>query len=320
LIAHKGTLFINPSSGARRPPGEREAIRAEAAASGLEVVDIAPGLDLTELIRQQMDRGRRLFVAAGGDGTINHVVQPLVQHPEAVFGVVPIGTYNHFARDLGIPLDWREALEVIANGDMKQIDAGRINQRFFVNNVSLGAYPELVARREERGRDYPRWKARLYAFRTTLRALPRVAFAVETANHREAIRTNLFMLSNNSYDLSRIGIEASRTTLESGRLSVYWLPELPRWELMRFVAHYLTGNVRTAPGFRSFRTSQMKIYSPKKEIRVAIDGEVFGIAPPLVITIVPRSLTVRVPRAEQIDTITGNRRSSRSERKWIIDN
>jgi diacylglycerol kinase family enzyme len=313
LNAYKGTLFINPTSGPRRPPGEREAIRAGAAAAGLEVVAIEPGLDIESRIRQQMDRGRNLFVAAGGDGTINHVVQPLVQHPEAVLGVIPVGTYNHFARDLGIPLDWREALEVIASGSTRQIDAGRINERFFVNNVSLGAYPELVAHREERGRDYPRWKARLYAFRTTLRTLPRVAFAVETANHREAIRTNLFLVSNNSYDLSRIGIEAQRTTLESGRLSVYWLPELPRWELMTFVAHYLAGKVRTAPGFRSFRTSQMKIYSPKKQVRVAIDGEVFEFAPPLGISIVPLSLAVRVPR-EQIDAISANRRSSRSER------
>jgi diacylglycerol kinase family enzyme len=110
------------------------------------------------------------------------------------------------------------------------------------------------------------------------------------------IRTHIFMVSNNSYDLSRIGIEAARSTLEEGRLSVYWLPHIPRSALMRFLARYLAGRVTQAPGFRSFRTTHLKVQSAKKQVRLGIDGEVFAMKPPLVITIVPKSLMVKVPR------------------------
>src|SRR5437764_235754 len=154
-------------------------------------------------------------------GAARSGVQPLM-NSDATCAVIPAGTYNHFARDLGVPLDWREALDIALNGANRQIDAGRINDRFFVNNVSIGLYPELVARREERGRDYPRWKARLYAAYMTLRKYPHVSFTVETEHHQEVIRTHVFMVSNNSYDLSRIGIESPRSMMTEGRLTVYW--------------------------------------------------------------------------------------------------
>jgi len=103
------------------------------------------------------------------------------------------------------------------------------------------------------------------------------------------------MVSNNRYDLSRIGVEAPRERMTEGRLSVYWLPHLPRIALMKFVAHYLAGRVHATPGFRSFRTLRMKVQS-RKALHVGLDGELFQMATPMVITIVPQSLLVKVPR------------------------
>ena len=292
----KGTLFLNPSSGVKLPPPELAALADAARERDLEVIRLTRAVNVAQTIRQRMAAGQTLFIAAGGDGTINHVMQPLV-HSEGILGVVPVGTYNHFARDLAIPLDWREALETAVGGATQQIDAGRSNKRFFVNNVSMGLYPELVARREERGRDYPRWKARMWAAWATLRKYPHVTVTVETEHHQEVIRTHIFIVSNNSYDLSRIGVDAPRATLSEGRLSVYWLPHLQRLQLMRFAAHYLAGRVTEAPGFRSFRTSRMKVQSSRDHLHLGMDGEVFTMGTPLVITTVPQSLLVRVPRA-----------------------
>jgi diacylglycerol kinase family enzyme len=288
-----GTLFLNRNSGVLGPAAT-EAFAESARAGGLEVLDIG-GLDCGEEIRERLARGVRLFVAAGGDGTVNHVLQPLV-NSDAALGVIPLGTYNHFAKDAGIPLDPQEALHVAINGATRQLDTARINERFFVNNVSIGLYPEVVARREEHGRDYPRWKARLYAFYTTVRRFPHVTVTVETAHRRELIRTHVFMVSNNRYELERIGIEAPRTTLEEGSLSVYWLPHASRWRLTRYAARYLAGRVRTIPGYRSFRTTRMRIDTSRSQLKVGVDGELFDIATPLTITSVPRSLVVRVPR------------------------
>lgn len=292
----KGTLFFNPSSGAKLAATELDALQDTAREKGLEVIRLTRDIDCAQTIRERMARGIRLFVAAGGDGTINNIVQSLV-NGEATLGVVPVGTYNHFARDLEIPLAWREALEVAVKGETRQVDAGRVNDRFFVNNLSLGLYPEVVARREERGRDYPRWKARIYAAYRTLRKYPHVTLNLESAHHQEVVRTHVFMVSNNSYDLSGIGIEAARDTLAGGRLSVYWLPHLSRLKLTKFIAHYLAGRVHTTPGFRSFRTTAMKVQTRHRTMRVGIDGELFELQTPLVITIVPSSLLVKVPRA-----------------------
>jgi len=291
----RGTLFFNPSSGAKLPQAELSAIESTATERGLEVIHVTRDLDIAATIRRRMAENKRLFVAAGGDGTVNCVVQA-VAHTEAAMAVIPVGTFNHFARDLGIPLDWRAALDVAVSGAQKQIDVARINERYFVNNISLGLYPEMVARREERGRDYPRWKARLYAFYVTLKKYPHVTLTLESEHHQEVVRTHMLLVSNNTYDLSGVGIEAPRTTLEEGRLSVYWLPHMPRMALMKFIAHYLAGRVRTAPGFRSFRTLQMKVRSSKKQLHVGVDGEVFTMQTPLVITIAPQSLLVKVPR------------------------
>jgi diacylglycerol kinase family enzyme len=291
----KGTLFLNRSSGAKLPEAEIAALREAAEAADLEILELAEGLDVAATIREHHARGVKLFIAAGGDGTIHHVLQGVV-NTDARLAVLPIGTYNHFARDAGIPLDWREALQVACFGAERQVDTARINDRFFINNVSIGLYPELVARREERGRDYARWKARLYAFYWTARKYPHVSLAMESDERRETIRTHLFMVSNNSYDLSQVGIEAARSTLSAGRLTVYWMPHVPRWQLTRVAARYLAGRVRSTPGFQSFRTLRLNVHSSRASLKVGVDGELFTLPTPLLITIVPQSLTVRVPQ------------------------
>lgn len=291
-------MFFNPSSGAKIAESELAELRAAAGSAGLEVIQLTKGLNVTQAIRERIARGIRLFVAAGGDGTITHVVQPLVQ-TEAVLGVIPVGTYNHFAKDMNVPLDWREALEVIKSGITRQVDVARVNERYFVNNLSIGLYPEMVAKREARGRDYSRFKARLYAAYHTMRKYPHVTLAIDSDHHHEIVRTHVFMVSNNSYDLSQVGVEAPRDSLEGGRLSIYWLPHLPRVALMRFVARYLAGRVIGTPGFRSFRTTQLRVQSRRPSIKAGIDGELFELATPLTITIVPQSLHVRVPAEEK---------------------
>lgn len=288
----KGTLFLNRNSGVK---ADTEALIEAARAAELEIVEISETLDCEQEIRKRAARGTRLFIASGGDGTIHHVMQALVQ-TDSTLAVIPSGTYNHFARDLGIPLEWKEALEVALNGAEKRVDAARVNDRFFVNNVSLGLYPELVAKREERGRDYPRWKARIFAFYSTLRKYRHVTLAVESGSLHELVKTHVFMVSNNSYDLERFGVEASRDTLTGGKLSVYWLPHTSRLRLTRYMARYLAGRVRTIPGYRSFRTTGLRVQSSHARVKVGIDGELFTLTAPLTIEIVPQSLTVRVPR------------------------
>jgi diacylglycerol kinase family enzyme len=286
-------MFMNASSGVKTAPEELRALEEAARERGIEPVATGPDVDIGQIIPKQLDEGRRLFIAAGGDGTVHYVMQPLV-HTDAALAVIPIGTYNHFAKDLGIPIDWRAALDVALSGETRQIDVARVNDRFFINNLSIGLYPEHVAKREARGRDYPRWKARIFAAYATLRHYPHVTINIETEHHQEVIRTHVFMVSNNSYDLSRIGVDAPRPTLSEGRLSVYWLPHIPRVALMKFAAHFLAGRVSQAPGFRSFRTQKLKVQSRHPRLHLGVDGELLTLPTPLTITSVPQSLLVKV--------------------------
>jgi diacylglycerol kinase family enzyme len=287
------TLFLNRNSGVK---GDTDALVEAARTADVEVIELSPEIDCVREIRERAGRGMRLFIAAGGDGTVHHVVQAVAQ-TDSVLAVIPTGTYNHFARDLGIPLEWEAALDVALHGDTRQIDAARINDRFFINNVSLGLYPELVAHREKHGRDYPRWKARLSALYRTLRKYPHVTLSVQTEAQENVIRTHVFMVSNNSYDLERFGIEAPRERMTEGKLSVYWLSHRTRWQLARIVARYMAGRVREIPGFTSFRTTGMRVQSSRSALKVGIDGELFTMPAPLTLVSVPRSVAVRVPRA-----------------------
>ena len=104
--------------------------------------------DIASIAREAADGSEKVIVAAGGDGTINAVAAELAG-TDKILGVLPIGTLNHFAKDLGIPLDLETAVRTIKEGEVAAVDAGEVNGRIFINNSSLGIYPQIVSRREE---------------------------------------------------------------------------------------------------------------------------------------------------------------------------
>ncbi len=284
---------MNPASGTADKE-RAEQVRAAAAAAGLDVLALVKGLDIHAEVRARIERGQKLFVAAGGDGTVHAVTQPLVG-TDGELAVLPVGTWNHFARDIRVSLDWREALEVALRGEVLQVDVGRVNDRFFVNNLSLGFYPELVQHRE-RYRHYGKYRAYLHAASAAMKNFPRVALAVEAPNLFETIRTHLFMVSVNAYDLDQPGFIAPRQTLDGGTLSVYWLPEIPKLRFIRSVGRYLRGKTTADGAIRSVRTTRLRVESARPSMRVGLDGELHQVSTPLVISIVRRGLNVRVPR------------------------
>lgn len=284
---------MNPGSGTADAERASE-IRKRADEAGLDVVELVKELDVSAEIRARIDRGEKLFVAAGGDGTINAVIQPLVG-TDAVLGVLPIGTWNHFARDLGVSLNWREAMETLLRGETRQIDVGRVNDGFFLNNISLGLYPEVV-RHRERLRRFGKWRAYLKASSAAMKKFHPVALAIETPHHLETVRTQVFMVSVNPYDLERPGVLAPRKSLEGGHLAVYWLPDMPKPQFVRALARYLRGKMSDEGGVRSLQTIRLRVQTSESPVRVGVDGELTHLTPPLVISIVRRGINVRAPR------------------------
>lgn len=294
-MSHRnGILFLNPRAGSFSASDE-SSLRTLAYENGLRVVEIQPSLDLRGIVRDSLNAGLRAFVVAGGDGSIHHAAQALVG-TEGILGVLPIGSVNHLARDLGIPVDdWRAAFEIAVRGRVQQIDVGRINGQFFLNSVMLGVYPTISEYRERFRSMHSRWRAYWKAIRLALHHFPHVTLVVEHDGRVETLRTQMFVVAVNAYDLSQTGVVSPKTTFNDGRLAMYSLSFMSRLQFIGVVAKYLRGRIGDVSGFRSIRTTSLRLDTGKRRLRVSVDGELVDLDTPLQIAAVPSSLLVRGP-------------------------
>lgn len=290
----RGVLFLNARAGTFST-GDESALRTMAAENGLRVVDVRPEIDVRKIVRDSLAAGLRTFIAAGGDGTIHFVAQGLVG-TDGILGVLPVGSVNHLARDLQVPIDdWRAAFEIALRGEVRQIDVGRVNGRYFINSLMLGIYPTISEYRERFRSMNNRWRAYFKAIRLALHHFPHVTLVVELDGRVETFRTQLFVVAVNAYDLSQPGMVSPKTHFNDGRVSMYSLSFMSRLQFIRATAKYFRGKVADIPGFRSTRTTQMRVDTGKRRLRVSIDGELVEMETPLQIACVPSALLVRAP-------------------------
>src|SRR5439155_15163527 len=127
-----------------------------------------------------VEAGCRILVAGGGDGTVNALAGAVVGR-DVRFGVLPLGTLNHFAKDLGIPLDLAAAVDVVLDGRVQSVDVGEVNGRVFINNTSIGVYPRIVElRNRHRGSGMAKWAAALWATLAVLLHPPLLGVRIQT--------------------------------------------------------------------------------------------------------------------------------------------
>ena len=290
----RGVLFLNPRAGTFTSADETD-LRTVAEENGLRVVAIHPEINVRTIVREALDAGLKSFVVAGGDGSVHHVAQALVG-TDGVLGIVPVGSVNHLARDLQLPIDdWRTAIDVALRGEVRQIDVGRINGRYFLNSVMLGIYPTLSEYRERFRSMHSRWRAYAKAARLALRQFPHVVLVLELDDRVETVRTQMFVVAVNTYDLNQTGLVAPKMSFNDGRVTIYSLSFMSRPQFVRAAAKYLRGKIVDVQGFRSVRTTHLRVDTPRKRMRVSIDGELVELETPLQIAAVPSSLLVRAP-------------------------
>lgn len=295
----KGVLFLNPRAGTFAS-GDESALRTMAEENGLRVVEVGPGVDVRAVVREALDAGMHSFVVAGGDGSVHHVVQALVG-TEGILGVVPVGSVNHLARDLDIPVgDWRAAMEIAMRGRVRQIDVGRVNGRYFLNSVMVGLYTTVSEYRERFRSMHSRWRAYAKAARLALRHFPHATLVVELDGRVETFRTQMFVIAVNGYDLSQTGMVSPKTTFNDGRLTLYSLSFMSRTQFIRAAAKYFRGKIVDVEGFRSVRTTQMRVDTGKRRLRISVDGELMELDTPLQLAAVPASLLVRAPARPEL--------------------
>jgi diacylglycerol kinase family enzyme len=228
-------------------------------------------------------------VAAGGDGTVSAVAAGLVG-TDVALGVIPLGTLNHFAKDLGVK-DADSAIATIASGVTKRIDVGEVNGRVFINNSSIGLYPEIVVARDATRRRHGRnkWLAMLVAAWRTLLRFPLLHVAIALAGGVLSARTPFVWIGNNEYALGMRAV-GSRQRLDGGQLSVYTIRSTSRWKM--FVAMMRALFRRRDPELETRLVDRADIVTNKRRLEVAVDGEVVRMAPPLTYRSRPGALVV----------------------------
>jgi diacylglycerol kinase family enzyme len=206
-------IVTNPGAGSGDP--DDVISRATERLPDVEIVELRPGVDLGEAVGQAVDRGR-VVVAAGGDGTVNAVVQHLVGR--GTLGVLPAGTLNHFARDLGVRDD-DAALEALEAGETRSIDVGVAGSVYFVNNAGLGLYPEGVRERERSEHRFGKLVASLGASVRLLRTARPLMGTIEADGDRRVLFAWVVFAGNNRFGATP-GSFVSRTRMDEGLLDV----------------------------------------------------------------------------------------------------
>ncbi len=291
-------VIINGSAGSGHDDAQADALRAKFSSHGLDarVTLAASGADMIDAAKAAVAEGLAIVVAGGGDGTINAVASVLAG-TETSFGVLPLGTLNHFAKDMGIPLDLDQAIANVAEGIPKRVDVGEVNDRIFLNNSSLGLYPDMVRDREKQQRRLGRgkWPAALWATMGALRRYPFLSVRFKLDNGDEHARHTPFVfIGNNEYTMEGFAI-GERSRLDGGRLSLYVAQRPGRLGLLRMAWSALCGTLAQERDFDVLHTAGMDIETRHKRLRVATDGEVTVMSTPLRYQIRPGALRVIVP-------------------------
>jgi diacylglycerol kinase family enzyme len=294
------SVIINARAGAATKPDAGVEIQSvfEKHGTRVRLERVRDPGDLAARARQAASR-QDVLVAAGGDGTVSAVASVAVA-TGATLGVLPMGTLNHFAKDVALPLDLEGAVSVILAGHVRTLDVGDVNERIFVNNSSVGLYPQMVWHREaEQRRGRRKWTAFGIALLNTWRDYRMITARLNIDDSTAVVRTPFIFVGNNVYTAEgfRLG---GRSRLDEGTLSIFAAPECGRFEILGLPVRALAGRLRAdrAP-FVGFQAETVQVDVTHRRVSVAVDGEVVTMTPPLVYRVRRRSLKGLVPETSE---------------------
>jgi diacylglycerol kinase family enzyme len=294
------TVLMNAGSGSEDKSTARSAIEAALGAGGrdVEILVARRPRDLPDLARQAAERRPGILAAAGGDGTLNGVAEVALE-TNLPLGVIPLGTFNYFARDLGIPLDAGAAAGAIINGVIRRVPVGRVNGKVFLNNASIGLYRRLIEQREFHKRRFGRNQlvALLSALAILLRRHRPYRLRLEMDGRPVTLSTLTVFFGRNALQMEQLGLDEA-LCVARGELAVLALREVGRLELLGLILRGAFGQMETARNLHQHCALKVDVDwldGKSRKIRVAIDGESVECPLPLRVESVPDALQVVVP-------------------------
>lgn len=260
-----------------------------------EVWCTGPGSTVMHLAQQAAASDDETIVAGGGDGTVSAVAGALADSPKRL-GVLPLGTLNHFAKDLKLPTVLADSIKVLAAGHERRVDVGEVNGRVFLNNSSLGLYPRIVRHRTEQQERLGRrkWPAFVVAALSALSVLPRLRLEIMADGVPRQTRTPFFFIGNNAYHMQGLRI-GERDRLDAGSLHAYYAANAGRWGLVALAARSLVGRVAQSNDFEMLSARELIVHPRRPTVDVSLDGEVCHLTAPLRYRIRPQALRVIAP-------------------------
>jgi diacylglycerol kinase family enzyme len=295
-MANRAHVFVNEGSGAGSCDSAEVTLLFREQGWTCTCTAVSPSLHIRQIA--ESEPAETVFVAAGGDGTVNAVANAVIRSKRPM-GILPVGTLNHFARDLGLPLKLEEAVKAIVNGGIRTVDAGEVNGAIFVNNSSIGVYPMMVLDRERMKKSgLNKWASLVWASTKAFVRFRCLNVELEVDGEVRHHRTPLVFVGNNEYQLEGTHLGA-RKSLDSGRLAVCLVSDARRVTILRMVFAAFFGRLRSMPEYQEFHVEQFAVTTGRRRLRVSLDGEVRKMKGPLRYRILPRSLTVCAPVPER---------------------
>jgi len=289
-------IVLNERAGTlidRNPVAVKAELRQRLARPGRKVdVLLAHKRAITRAIDRGASADYDTIIVGGGDGSLGYAANRLAG-TDKTLGVLPLGTVNLFARDLGLPTDLDEAIAAVESARPRSIDLGTLNGRAFHTLSGMGFFSQMARAREET-RDLPGKVLRVLA--AAARAFFRTGrFTLDVTvdgrtRHTEAVAV---LVTVNRFS----GDEWRRARLDEGMLEVHIVEDTGALGKVRAGVDLVTGGWRNNPGIRSIPAQRVSITSGRRRAWVTTDGELVREQVPLVYEIRPQALNVLVPPA-----------------------
>lgn len=292
-------VLINAGGGTAAAKGDalEAEVRAAFADAGVRIdLHLIEGRRMQAAVAKYADAP--LVVVGGGDGTIGCAAGEVLKGT-AKLGILALGTRNHLARELGVPLDLLGAAKLIAAGTTRKMDIARVGGRLFINNASIGLYPAMVRLRDEGQQQLkvPKWVAAIPASWNTLKRLRHHRLRLSTTGLEREIVTPMLFVGNNHYELDA-GHLGRRAALDDGKLSVFAIAAQGRLALVGLAVRTLIGRADRKQDFAAIGdVKTLTVNGRSRAVDIALDGEVVRLSMPLEFTIEPLALTVIAPPA-----------------------
>jgi diacylglycerol kinase family enzyme len=290
---------INNSSGTLSP--EEAKNRLEIIKQNLEnrvaegCLSVVEGSEVEEEVERLLSLDIDLLVIGGGDGTVSTGARH-VADTDIPLLVLALGTKNNFAGDAGIPEDPESAIHLLDQMVTRKIDVGKVNGHIFINNATLGLYPNIVTEREEKtdNHGWSKWRAKIGAVMVVLKRIPLIRMTIESKDFRVKLFTPFLFVGNNEYKNITTS-EVNRPSLNKGKL---WLcmSKSPRfWSLLKMAWQLSFNSIKETENLSTHLLTDVQVKPRKRNVKVAIDGENTTLKTPLQFKIRSKSLQIVVP-------------------------